>query len=416
MLCDVNDRGFRRAVGNVQFGQLEPLVGPPVGLVEECFYLTPTDTSPPVFQTYIPSVELSELGHEGDATITAGGKGQTLRNAILSGVGEFLERNALKWPVTADSVEATARELSRSDKSFCSVESVNTCPEGALPSELTAERSIRWCRGLSIRTGSESYVPAQLVYESIPGEQRYAHGSSNGAAVGSSFVDATLGGFTEVVERHALLAHWFTGTAPERIDLRDSDHLAALKDWFERDGHRFELLYYGKIANLHAVGAAVTRRTGTAPEFVLAGAAAETLDEAIVDSLVEGAQLWNDTVYRIHDWEEITDPELRPGQELTLSETVVLHSFPENQHRIEWFLQGPKRPLDSLGRQELPLGRTDLSPTVVDITTPSLEAIGWTGVKVFVPELLPLTSPSTVPRKHPRLDGMVNNSWPHPLG
>ncbi len=150
------------------------------------------------------------------------GKGLTLSAALLSTVGETIERYSASLPdpnriVWKRPAELTGDVLSPADFALYTDEQYarTDFPYVAFDSEVAHP----WIDGRWLDSGARVWVPAVFAYLSltIHREHQIAQGTSNGLAAGSDFEDAALRAVLELVERDAFLATWLTGRAARRI-------------------------------------------------------------------------------------------------------------------------------------------------------------------------------------------------------
>ena len=144
------------------------------------------------------------------------GKGLTLFDAMLSAVGEGIERYSASLPCPSKVVWARADELEgdvlRPDE--FSLYSEEQYRRTGFPF-VRFDQHVRhpWVRGNCFSTGANIWVPAIFAYLSLDvhRENLVAQGTSNGLACDTDFKDASSRAMLELVERDAFLAAWYTG-------------------------------------------------------------------------------------------------------------------------------------------------------------------------------------------------------------
>jgi ribosomal protein S12 methylthiotransferase accessory factor len=157
------------------------------------------------------------------------GKGATQEDAVLSAIGEGVERYAAS--IWQDDQLVRKRLSEVHDRAFdprwlvlYGAEQYArpgfpfTPPNPNLP--------LNWTIGRWLDTSQEVLLPAQATYlEFTEDNFLIAQSTSNGLATGQSFEDAALRAVYELVERDAFMMYWLAGRCGERIDLSSCDEL-----------------------------------------------------------------------------------------------------------------------------------------------------------------------------------------------
>jgi ribosomal protein S12 methylthiotransferase accessory factor len=153
------------------------------------------------------------------------GKGLTLSGAILSTVGETIERYSASLPDPARIVWKRVEELEGDVMAPGPLYSPEQYARVGFPYvPFDPEVGHPWIAGRWMGSGDPVWVPAVFAYLSltIRREHQIAQGTSNGLAAGRDFEDAARRAAMELVERDAFLATWMTGRPGRRIVLDDS--------------------------------------------------------------------------------------------------------------------------------------------------------------------------------------------------
>lgn len=401
----------------------ERLVGSTAGLVRGLHVRTLEKTSPSIYVAYPRPPDVERLIPGTTEPITAGGKGSTLRGSLHSAVGEAVERYVLQWPERADLRLAAYEDLRREGHQIVDYDYLDYLDaENAQHVEaLSRHDEIRWCPGVHLGTGAQTYVPAQQVYLTAVEDRRVFFGSSNGTAVAESMEGSLVRALYEVVERHCLLKTWYARRTPSQIRLDGRSRLGRRKRSLEGERLQFHLLHLGVVAGVTAVGCAITNENDEEPAFCLAGGASQRVEEAVEAAMIEAAQLWNQLRRRR------TGDSAATGANSMLTETVDHYSKRENRAHVEFLLDGDEVDAATLRDDGVEVDRSDrfetvfedawdagLTPLGFDLTTPDVERAGLCATRVRVPELLPFVPPGVPPATHPAYDGI--NEHPHPLG
>ena len=155
------------------------------------------------------------------------GKGLTISGAVLSAVGEAIER------YSASLVDAERIAWKRPDELEGEFIDPRDC---GLYSEEQYEREnfpyVRfdpnivhpWVHGRWLNNGTGVWIPAIFVLLSLElrQEQSISQGTSNGLAASTDKDDAGLRAIFELVERDAVMATWLTAYPTQRLQLDDS--------------------------------------------------------------------------------------------------------------------------------------------------------------------------------------------------
>ncbi|WP_321475461.1 TOMM precursor leader peptide-binding protein [uncultured Paludibaculum sp.] len=153
------------------------------------------------------------------------GKGLDLPGALLSAVGEAVERYAPSLPEPERIVWEAAAEL---DAPWLQTDPVYTDAQydrADFPYvRFTAQMVQPWVAGYWLDSGERVWIPAISAFlaMTVTAEQFLSQGTSNGLASHPDRDEASLRAVMELVERDAFLSSWLTGSAGTRIVLDDS--------------------------------------------------------------------------------------------------------------------------------------------------------------------------------------------------
>lgn len=148
------------------------------------------------------------------------GKGSTEGAARVSAVMESIElwhAERHRIPVRYDSLD----RLTAAAEPLLDVTGIVTCP----CNEFTADRMLRWTRGVDLLADTDVWVPYESVHcdwrlPPAAGEHSFQNGS-NGLASGNTLVEAVVHGLCEVIERDAIVRFdrlTETESAARRVD------------------------------------------------------------------------------------------------------------------------------------------------------------------------------------------------------
>ena len=191
------------------------------------------DARLPVVVTTAPPVIASNGGAL--RTLPVGwGKGLTVSGALLSGVGEAIERYAASLPNLDRVVWKRPDELQGAylDPLTMPLYTDEQYRSKGFPCvRYSARVRHPWIQGVWLGTNVKVWVPAIFVFLSLtiePG-QEFCQGTSSGLAAAHDFDEAATRATLELVERDAMLASWLTSAPTTRLEL-DSTCDARLLD------------------------------------------------------------------------------------------------------------------------------------------------------------------------------------------
>ncbi len=207
-------------------GALAGLVDPRTGVIGGVFLEPPIAAGLPIIATAAPPRVIDDDGSLRPLPL-GWGKGLTVSGAVVSAVGEAIERYAASLPDQRRIIWERAQDL---DGQFLDPRDLS------LYTEIQYERpdfpyvrfdpSIRhpWIRGNWIGTSIPVWVPAVFAFLSfnLRSEHLICQGSSNGLAAGTDEDDAALRATLELVERDAFMTSWLTACPARRIQLDDT--------------------------------------------------------------------------------------------------------------------------------------------------------------------------------------------------
>ena len=218
------------------------------GIISDLFIEPPTNPD-----AMLPFTAVAGPPHimEADGTVRrlplGWGKGLTVSGAVLSAVGEAIERYAASLPDPDRIVWARPGELD---------EFVDP-RDGALYTDAQYESDgfpyVRfdpdlqhpWVQGKWLKDGTPVFVAAIDVFLSIKiqKEHLFSQGTSNGLAAATNLEEAALRATFELIERDAFMTAWLTETRgrPVKLDHTLDPSLRLVLDGLERQDARIEI-------------------------------------------------------------------------------------------------------------------------------------------------------------------------------
>ncbi len=220
-----------------------PMLGWKTGLFKEIYIARAEPDEPRLFHVSIMNAKIDRLMRESfSVNLRAAGSGFTLAEAFSRAAGEVIERYACCWSddesIIFDSWEGmTRRGLEALEPKDIALFSQAQYARPGFPfAPLERTTKIGWAPGVSLISGRQVYLPAQIVYFRYrlqEGERPIAYSTSSGCACATTMEEALLKGLFEQVERDAAMITWFARLSPPKVDL---ERFPAVRDKFSSVG------------------------------------------------------------------------------------------------------------------------------------------------------------------------------------
>lgn len=307
----------------------------------------------------------------------------------------------------------------------------------------TRTTPVRWVEGYDLRRQRPAWVPAQVSFLSSRleyGEERVVYSTSNGLAAGPTRAEAAANGLLELVERDPLMITWHAGLSLPLLQIHDdADLRPVLQRHFDPAGLRYDAVDLSGILGIPTVLGVVRNQHSDVGALALGAAARPTLREAAVEALLEA--------FQTRTWcksEQASRPRLPDDADwdsaITSFDDHVRYYGERDRAALADFLvsSAERRDLDSCPplARETPaalvgdvLARLpeEVDVYAVDTTSPDVEEMGLSVVKVYSPQLQPLDvgwrsrllggrRPREVPAELGLAEGVlgVDDLTPHP--
>lgn len=160
----------------------------------------------------------------------AHGRRETYKGAFFTAILEGLERFHGIVPSSSTCLHMSELELVKKKEDYVSLWKFNHLPdtlfdhENILVEKYSENTKIFWRYAYSLNKNKYVLVPEEIIFFSThdfykePNNKRYILDSSNGVALGSNLMEASIGGLFEVIERDSFLVHWYSKSRPIRVE------------------------------------------------------------------------------------------------------------------------------------------------------------------------------------------------------
>lgn len=351
------------------------------------------------------------LEKETDAFIIASGKGFTRELAMLSAMGEAVERYA--------SSNWGEERILRGRASDLDIECLDPHrlilfkPEqykNLKYDPYSEEASLGWVAMRSFGSGAELAVPALAVlmaYETIGDEPFLFPITSNGLAAGPTLPKAILNAAYECIERDAFLYTWLNQLPCNRInpkDLPDKDILAMITS-YERRGVTLELYNVPTDNGVFVfIGIAVSDSDIDGPAAVVGLGADHNPVAAAKSALVEACQVRPSLRMRLRLPEtkkRITELVENPNLVTELEDHDLLYASSEMLPHFDFLRQQPEvnfnwgnlqehNPVQLLHELTSQLNKEGTDLLFANLSTDDVLAAGAHVVRVIIPDYQPM--------------------------
>ncbi len=212
----------------IVLGALAGWVDQRTGVISDLFIEPPDDprVSLPIIATAAPPHVMEKDGSLRRLPI-GWGKGLTISGAVLSAVGEAIERYSASLLDPEKIVWKRANELDGEflDPRDCGLYSDTQYQREEFPYvRFDPNTAYPWVLGTWLHNSKPVWMPAIFVFLSLElhQEQLIAQGTSNGLAASTEKDDAALRAILELIERDAFMATWLTASPAQRLQLDDT--------------------------------------------------------------------------------------------------------------------------------------------------------------------------------------------------
>lgn len=384
---------------------------------------------------------------DGGRVISNGGYSRgvsyNFEEALSKVIGELLERYPQTLYRDGELYRASISDLRKKKAHFLDpllVDKFSESQKKRFPSRNFDTKSFfRFVKGQSLTRGAEAFIPAQMVfmnYRFAENEPMLLYPNSNGAGGMFSYEEAVLSGLYELVQRDAFLVHWLTDTPPRLVapdSISNADVRACIDD-LQRYRLDFKILDTTSDVGIPSFAVVIIDHSGVGPAVSLGGGCGFDPGKAILRAMTEaiGVRSWLRLARRGQKYGPL--PKLLDREPFTEDwgplRRLLLWYGADSIPFIEPFLSGEVAPVDLSKSRSFVSAREELAYALGAFASRGegyevfayraeheiLSSLGYSSVKVCVPELLPLYMMETyAPLEAKRLKLGVRNTVPHPF-
>ena len=366
-------------------------------------------------------------------------------DALLKSIVEGIERFCLYKP-PKKFMEFTLDELDKSEHKYLDPREMIPFSKNQLKNKAYAQfiqkanSKYGFVRGVSVLSGADNFIPAQLVYlnyKRLKSEPVIQLPLSTGAAAGSSISLAILSGICECIERDAFMIAYLTKFVKSEVDITSHPDLKIFNDLALRYRSKIRLFDITNDISVPTYWALYIDETGIGPALTVGASASLNQLRAMKSALEES--LHSRTWIRSHMNAAMGKEEKRNQ----MLERGLYWSKLERLKKLSWLLEGnwKKKTVDKIDEKNKIFNDVDdeleyicsllesYEIFYVDITRKDVLESGIKVVKVIIPGLQPLYLDERYPylgggrlqavaRKRVSLDKSKKisfNTCPHPF-
>lgn len=167
-------------------------------------------------------------GKKGERLFDAYGRDDTYNKSYYTGILEALERYHGAGSKFVEKFRFSEIQLKKfkipfvSFEDFCHYTDINYNNNYFEFPKYSEKHYIDWITSYSLMNNEDILIPLQIAYYSselvdLDSSKRYIAESSNGVAIGSNWIEASIAGILEIIERDSFLVYWYTKSSPRKV-------------------------------------------------------------------------------------------------------------------------------------------------------------------------------------------------------
>lgn len=332
------------------------------------------------------------------------GCGSNWQQAILTTIGETVERYAPAFYNMEESIFASYRNLGKHaihPAAFALFHEEQYKQQQFHMQRFTEDLELHWFPAIDLTNGQTTYVPGQFIYMPFSKDPCYVlPNTSTGLAAHSNYYKAVLNALFEVIERDSFTITWMNEIVPAKIRIT-AEVEAYIRDRFpsEYDWHFFDIRYDIDVPAVFGICFGESEFG----KFVAVGASCRaTYGEALQKTIQEIGQAIPYFRYLLaekRDWMPPEDLSIIRGFE---EHSILYIKRPDLCSIFEQWTQAeesltvdlnetpPATDTTTIRRILQDLKDKGYNVLLKDITTPDIRQLGYYSIKVIVPQLIQL--------------------------
>ncbi len=348
--------------------------------------------------------EMGEYGH---------GFSFSESGAMLSSIGECIERTCLRLIPKSGFIEGSANELKNEHNVVDLNQFINHTSQADeyynfADSGTIEDKVLKWMKGVDAKEGREIFIPAQLVYvpsttDAFIDEPSIRLMISTGKAFGTNddSSDAIYRGLLEIVERDGNMLTYLAQAIPQRIIVDDST-VQDIVDYFKEYRLKVDLFSTMTDVGVPSVMAVIRDETGNNPYLSVGSSANLEPSQAAMSAIREAQQV---RLLLRYDYLLNENPQIPSSSGInTLQERCLYWSIHAREKDLSFILNSNQ----SMRLSEMPnlqqpddksnakflvsrISEMGYNVFVVDISLPEVRQQGFRVVRTIVPELHPMS-------------------------
>jgi thiazole/oxazole-forming peptide maturase SagD family component len=255
-----------------------------------------------------------------------------------------------------------------------------------------------WVIGHNL-SGEKLFIPVDCVFyplnEAVLGRKPCLYASSNGAAAHFDRNKAVQNGLMELIERDAIMVHWFGGLMPKALPIKNASDMVLhrVRHW-QNKGWQVKFINY-TLDSVPVVGVFIWSEANF-PHLATGGAAAFTFETAI-------EKAFNEAEYMLLSWMDTEVERITKQKVVTPNDHGILYFNPEHFNEIKEYLDAGIEEVDMSSNSDL---NSLFEPIVVDLHNPTSSSQLW-AVQVLSTKLMPINfGYGYEAYKHPRIQSL----------
>lgn len=370
------------------------------------------------------------------------GCGTNWEDAILSTIGETLERYAPSFYDESEGIKSSYNKLKKNaihPSEFALFHDEQFKDKRFPISKFDEDTNLKWFSTYDLTNGKECWLPGQFIYMPYSKDDNYITvNTSTGLASHTNYYSAVLTALYEVIERDSFVITWLQNIVPPKIKITPeiSSYIDS-KFPTKYEWHFFDIKYDINIPTVFGFCIGETEFG----KFIAVGSSSRaTYGQALKKVILEIGQA---IPYLRHTLGQKKG--LQPNDDFNFIQDFEAHSIfynlrPDLLHVFDNLRKNKETKVISINQNSNHNNKEQIIKIInnikklgynilfKDITTPDIRQLGYYSIKVFIPQLIPLSGSYpfyflggkriySVPKKFGYVsnDFFNLNKFPHPF-